>query len=205
MKIKKILTIGCGLAFILSSSNSLTSKKNLNLANNTQTNTSIKYGTEIDISNFTNNVYGGDSYHFGTWFYLDLSINGVVYNDNDFTNITIENDKNAGGAGTSAGRRGDKDVFFTPMKSTTRIFLSSLSNNNKWNLSFTFGTFCWGPIWCPHFELTSFNDTIVATLPSPSTGIVSAIAGIKIIANGTNHNNSAQYEEFWYSNYKNFY
>ena len=149
------------------------------------------YNLQIAIANNTNNVDGGDSCNFGTWFYFDFSLDGSAYNDDNFKIITTEADWNAGGGGGSAGRRGDKDVFFIPCNTKGTIF-SINSHSSNFHVFFTFGTFCWKPIigW-PHYELIYFTHTFQDSDYSKKWDDFYSTE-ILITASGVANNNSAR-------------
>ena len=129
-----------------------------NLTNKQLYRKSVKFQFQITIINKTDNVSGGDSYYFGTWMYLDISMNGGIYNDDNFHNIVTENSTNSGGAGGSAGRTGDKDVFITPMALETQIWSMTFNDWEIFDINyFTFGTFYYG-LGFDHAQLTYSNE-----------------------------------------------
>ena len=155
---KKIKIIGALFAIVISSISYL-KFNNSKLINNVNDNKILYFS--IWIHNMTSNVSGGDPSHFGTWFYLDISINGVFYNDTNFKGITTENDSNAGGASGSAGRRGDKDVFVTGLNTSVLIldyFKINVSKASNPVLEFTFGTFYWAVGFFFHTQLVSVQN-----------------------------------------------
>ena len=104
-------------------------------------NKKTKFTLNIIIDNKTNNVVGGDNNkNFGTWFYLNLTINHRIYNVDDFQNVVIENSENTGGG--RFGRTGHKDVFITPINSRKVILTYDLTNENEFTyIGIAFGTF----------------------------------------------------------------
>ena len=122
---------------------------------NKQINNPINFQFQIVINNQTSNVIGGNPFNFGTWLYLDLSMNGYKYTVNDFNNIVIENNTNSGGSGGSAGRTGDMDVFVTPLHEKTTILSVNVNYKDDINIDyFTFGTFYYG-LGFDHAQLAS--------------------------------------------------
>ena len=159
-----------------------------------------KYNFQIVIVNNTNNVYGGDRDHFGTWFYFDFTIDGIQYTDSNFRNITIEGPWNSGGLNGSAGRMGDNDVFYTSSNKKLTIFNITFPGDAYPGISFTFGTFYWVPIirWA-HSELINFGK-VIQTKDYFHNGNQYASGGVLITAYGSAGNNSATASLFTDSN-----
>ena len=176
---KSIIIVGAITAILTGSIS------NINSINSKTSSQSMVCNFQLTLINNTDNVKGGTPYHFGTWFYLDLSVNGKAFNDNSLNNITRENPQNAGGSGGSAGRTGDLDVFIIPIKAKETIF--NMNFDSQVQYSFTLGTFYWTPLYWGHTILTSFD--------SPT--YVFPHCGATITAMGTNGNNSATFTYYW--------
>ena len=176
----------------------------LNLRQNKiQTNTlPASYQFQLIINNKTSNVNSNypkvdpddsNSPLLWEWFYIDLSINGKVYNYDDFKlndkskMIAPENPKNGSG--------NHKDVFATPSNSKVTL-LSLIYNTNFTNavtIYFTFGTYYdgGGNIWY-HAQLTSANNYEYNFI---NQFVKTRYAGTKLIinANGSDNANNANW------------
>ena len=151
---KKIMICTMALATIVANSINLTNKKE-----NIKISDEESFLFALIVRNDTNNVGGGNTNDFGTWFYLDIKINGTIYNDDNFKNISTENDSNAGGSNVSMGRRHDKDVFITNFNESAIILPYTKINSSSINITLTFGTIYWFPLgFFVHSELLSINN-----------------------------------------------
>ena len=145
---KKFAIYGiCSLVSIASLGSSLNLKNELT---NNNFNDVPSYYLKIVFNNQTN-INANSKY---VCFYLDISMNGRIYNDNDFLNIVSA--KNIRGLlGVN-----DLDLFLTNSNSSSTILNLDISNWDLINLDFTFGTFYdtgFLGIWC-HAQLIAANN-----------------------------------------------
>ena len=179
-KIKIIL----GLVLILPI---IANKNNLSLSNeNNSQNNSVNAQFKIVINNETSNVRGWNN-SYKTWFYLDLTINGRPYNDNDFNAVSDI----------------DYNDCFVPLKSNeNEILLTNnykiylLESNTPVHIQFNFGTFYpWGGVWY-HAQLASDDFNIDYFNQFHTYGNNGLCMNLDCV--GNNGNNSVSYSKIEY-------
>ena len=129
--------------------------------------------------------------------YLDISMNGGIYNDDNFHNIVTENSTNSGGTGGSTGHTWDKDVFITLMVAKTTIWSITLGEWKVFDINyFTFGTFYSG-LGFDHAQLNNSDEYFCYILKEyKATGNNGARLMIHIY--GTPDANNASWELNYY-------
>ena len=189
---RKILISAISLAAIIISGMNLTNKQNISSPD-----PNLPFQFQIVIKNLTNNVIGGTSNNFGTWFYLDMTINSITYNNDNYKNIVIENGSNSGESTfIIGGRIGDKDIFITPCGTETTILSMTMQQYTYFQMGFTFGTFYYD-FGYQHAQLTFANNYLYHMYDEyANTGN----NGTKLIinANGEAGANSANWEFQYY-------
>ena len=195
----KLLICGTNLIFLITKIFWVTIKQN-----EMQKSSLVSFQLQVAINNNTSNVNSNNAksdpndpnhYFRWDWFYIELSINGRAYNDDDFrinnksSTIVPENSKNGSGS--------HKDVFATPCYSEA-IILSLINTIESDNIQFTFGTYydlnkytIPNKIWY-HTQLTNANNYNYSLVNQfDNTG--DAGAKLVINANGSKGANSANW------------
>ena len=109
----------------------------------------INYQFQLVINNKTSDVGGKNinTWTFGSawiWFYLDLTINNVVYDNTNFKKENLNNSNFHDGYSFNNTNFNYHDVFWTTPNSKVTLYtlnINKIKSINNLNINFTFGIF----------------------------------------------------------------